>query len=517
MKLTKDEWENLIDKGVLEGIKNYIDNGFDINQKIGWPEETALMKAVIKGNIKIAQLLIENGADISLCDKDGRNLFQLALLSEDSSIIKYINDLGILKDDEKIVINTKLLVKAMIDNDFELVKLLVEKASTFQPSKIDYDDYEIYEYDNRENNNLSEFDEYSKYYLPFFDLDKFIKEYYDDENNEIDPEIIDFLKNKIDSNELFIINPIFITHSGGYDEMYSYKLNNSEVNEFLKNGDDISNHRIYDSWFDDVVDDDNFAGGEHSVYYDNYDESVSNLVNPQPNVFLGRKMGYKEEKTIDFTKYDNGYYVLKLGEICNYREFYFIPKDLKPYEYEKFHSATTTIITNEEVEYDDYVYYYKGECINDEFIAQGYWDKDSGMGYGYDISVYQVKNGVCISADDVQDIFDELCSQVEDVISNPDKINDFLEDGTLPLIETIFYGLEDFTQKLIDLGADVNKKDKFENFPLIEAVNQSKLDLVKILIEKGANINEVNKFGETALTKAEKLRYTDIKKYLETL
>jgi ankyrin repeat protein len=54
-------------------------------------------------------------------------------------------------------------------------------------------------------------------------------------------------------------------------------------------------------------------------------------------------------------------------------------------------------------------------------------------------------------------------------------------------------------KQLIDLGVNVNIKDKYENTPLIKAAVLSYKNLVELLLINGADINEVDFDNETAL------------------
>ena len=69
-----------------------------------------------------------------------------------------------------------------------------------------------------------------------------------------------------------------------------------------------------------------------------------------------------------------------------------------------------------------------------------------------------------------------------------------------PLLFALRYGKNEAAKLLIDLGADINQKDGYDNSPLILAVHNRNKELVKYLIEKGArpgvqglNINDLLK------------------------
>lgn len=70
------------------------------------------------------------------------------------------------------------------------------------------------------------------------------------------------------------------------------------------------------------------------------------------------------------------------------------------------------------------------------------------------------------------------------------------------LILASLYGLTDVVKKLIEMGADIHKKDNRCRTAFMYAAGNNNLDIVKLLLEKGVNINEQTPDGETALMKA---------------
>ncbi len=60
-------------------------------------------------------------------------------------------------------------------------------------------------------------------------------------------------------------------------------------------------------------------------------------------------------------------------------------------------------------------------------------------------------------------------------------------------------GILSNVKDLIDLGADVNVKDKYGNVPLRFAVQNLEMSVVKVLLENGADMNVKNNYGRTPL------------------
>ena len=67
---TNYEWFDAVRSGNLENVESLINSGVDVNavDYNGW---TALLLASCYGNALIAQLLIENGADVNVAASNG--------------------------------------------------------------------------------------------------------------------------------------------------------------------------------------------------------------------------------------------------------------------------------------------------------------------------------------------------------------------------------------------------------------------------------------------------------------
>jgi len=89
----------------------------------------------------------------------------------------------------------------------------------------------------------------------------------------------------------------------------------------------------------------------------------------------------------------------------------------------------------------------------------------------------------------------------EDIIRGLSKLSQ--KEKNERLIDASRNGRLEVIKLLIKAGADVNVKDKYEEYtPLIWASINNYLDIVKMLLEADANINVKNKYGNTALTYA---------------
>jgi hypothetical protein len=78
------------------------------------------------------------------------------------------------------------------------------------------------------------------------------------------------------------------------------------------------------------------------------------------------------------------------------------------------------------------------------------------------------------------------------------------------LIHAAYAGDTDTVAVLLEKGADVNAKDDMGRTALIEAARQGRTETVRALMEAGADVTTRDKEGETALSKAEKHNYSDV-------
>ncbi|AKT90522.1 ankyrin domain protein [Campylobacter ureolyticus RIGS 9880] len=66
-----------------------------------------------------------------------------------------------------------------------------------------------------------------------------------------------------------------------------------------------------------------------------------------------------------------------------------------------------------------------------------------------------------------------------------------IEDGTTPLMYSSFYNDLNTTKELINLGADIHKKDKYGLSPMAYAIENNSTEIVKILFNNGVKFEEV--------------------------
>ena len=83
------------------------------------------------------------------------------------------------------------------------------------------------------------------------------------------------------------------------------------------------------------------------------------------------------------------------------------------------------------------------------------------------------------------------------IFQQPDRINDFSDDGFTPLGLACYFGHEDLARFLVLKGADVNlaSRNGFNIFPIHSAVAANSFNITKMLLDNGAYPNVCQKAG----------------------
>lgn len=96
---------------------------------------TPLMISVSKVNLKISKLLLENGAKVDICNKDGWNVFHIAARTGNVNLLCLLEEYFISKGEEKLW-NSKsnngrtLLHIAAIHGHLDVMKFLIKKLGS---------------------------------------------------------------------------------------------------------------------------------------------------------------------------------------------------------------------------------------------------------------------------------------------------------------------------------------------------------------------------------------------------
>ncbi|XP_048246410.1 ankyrin repeat domain-containing protein 50-like [Haliotis rufescens] len=98
-------------------------NMVDINSR-GWRSRTPVMRATVVGHREVVELLVSEGADVSLVDDDGNNIFQLACAGGDVGTVKFVLSLNVVDIDAMNNIGQTAGDRARLRRYQKIVKLL---------------------------------------------------------------------------------------------------------------------------------------------------------------------------------------------------------------------------------------------------------------------------------------------------------------------------------------------------------------------------------------------------------
>jgi ankyrin repeat protein len=91
-----------IDKNKYDKVNKLIQSGYDVNEDRFYTyPSTPLTYAIDKSDIRIIQLLVENGADITAKPNNGITPLETAIFRRDTVILNYLLEQGILEKETK--------------------------------------------------------------------------------------------------------------------------------------------------------------------------------------------------------------------------------------------------------------------------------------------------------------------------------------------------------------------------------------------------------------------------------
>lgn len=100
---------------------------------------------------------------------------------------------------------------------------------------------------------------------------------------------------------------------------------------------------------------------------------------------------------------------------------------------------------------------------------------------------------------DLKDALMQTRIKIESHKSCVDPINDLDETGLALIHHAAILGKADSLQHLVDVGADVNVKDRTNRTPLALTANRGRVDCMRVLILASCNVNQREHAGGTAL------------------
>ena len=112
-------------EGHLEIVKLLIEKGADVNVK-NEDGKTALTLASRYGHLEVVKYLVENGADVNSKENDGDTALYYAKTEEIKEVLRKAEEKS--ANSGKDTLNSKQLVNAVLDGNFEKVQLLLKKG-----------------------------------------------------------------------------------------------------------------------------------------------------------------------------------------------------------------------------------------------------------------------------------------------------------------------------------------------------------------------------------------------------
>ncbi|XP_071084677.1 inversin-like [Haliotis cracherodii] len=95
----------------------------DINSRGGW-SRTPVMWVAWRGHREVVELLVSEGADVSLVDEDGNNILHYACMGGDVETVKYVLSLNVVDIDARNNAGLTAADVARLKGHKEVVKLL---------------------------------------------------------------------------------------------------------------------------------------------------------------------------------------------------------------------------------------------------------------------------------------------------------------------------------------------------------------------------------------------------------
>ncbi|XP_078336560.1 uncharacterized protein LOC111133522 isoform X3 [Crassostrea virginica] len=117
-----------VDYGHMDAVRAFIDSrtvSVNMKTKLRQGGQTPLHRAVLKSHLKIAELLIDQGASIDTRDSEGRQAIHYAAQSDDPNVLEYVIKLGAQIDVTENC-GRRAIHYAIYNNKEENVKLLLK-------------------------------------------------------------------------------------------------------------------------------------------------------------------------------------------------------------------------------------------------------------------------------------------------------------------------------------------------------------------------------------------------------
>ncbi|XP_071111401.1 ankyrin repeat domain-containing protein 2-like isoform X2 [Haliotis cracherodii] len=114
--------------GNLEEVKRILSRGVDVNCR-SWGSRTPVMRAAWNGHRDVVELLVGEGADVSLVDEDGDNTLHLACRGGDMETVKFVLSLHVVDIDARNIYGQTAAYLARLTGQTRVADLLVSRGA----------------------------------------------------------------------------------------------------------------------------------------------------------------------------------------------------------------------------------------------------------------------------------------------------------------------------------------------------------------------------------------------------
>lgn len=114
----------------INGMKKYIEIGFDINDKISGQLINWLELATFYNDIPMVGLLVKSNVNIHVISEDKVNMVFASIINKNLILLKYFLNLGVNPNHLNGDNITPLLLSCMMEDGYEYTKILLEHTST---------------------------------------------------------------------------------------------------------------------------------------------------------------------------------------------------------------------------------------------------------------------------------------------------------------------------------------------------------------------------------------------------
>ena len=122
-------WAALLQSDDYLGIKKYLKNGADVNEKSETGESVLAQALRLRCGDETLALLAESGADLFDADEEGVSVFDAAITYNSPAMVKRIIDAGVDVNETRRVSGFTPLMAAVCYNRKSIVALLLEHGA----------------------------------------------------------------------------------------------------------------------------------------------------------------------------------------------------------------------------------------------------------------------------------------------------------------------------------------------------------------------------------------------------